>query len=248
MKYPVGKVVGIRIYRNDVQVIRQGNAPPHVDTLRGEITCFSKKSRLRLAFVASNTPIRFLTMVTLTYPERFPNDGRKVKRDLKAFLEFLRRDIGKPNYLWFLEFQKRGAPHIHILLDWPLPRARANKKAFRDRVAMTWYRLAATKDPKHLAAGTRVEAIRKPDGGARYCVKYCLKMRQKAVPEGYRNVGRFWGCRTNVLPEPESIHRCTEDDIRAVLDGWEYAPPEDKVLYKTLFNQAETFREWLGSI
>jgi len=262
--HPIPPIKGVKVYRQDVVVIREaGYGSPDPPT-RGEILEFSKKSRKRLAFVACNTDVVFKTMITLTYPAEFPSDGKTVKNNLRAFLEWLTRDLGaRPSYLWFLEFQKRGAPHFHLLIDWELPviwreetvnidghtitRKRPSQdhrdqvKWFRHRVSATWYRIVGSGDYKHLQAGTRTERIRKPDGAKRYATKYAYKMRQKAVPPEYRNVGRFWGCSKDVLPVPRQEHRCTEDDVRGTLEGWQYAPKADRPVYQVLYGVADRF-------
>lgn len=242
MTYTIPPIVGVKVYKNDVVIVRGPGGTPAAHPPRGTITEFSFRSRQRLAFVACNTLVVFKTMLTLTYPADFPSDGVAVKANLRAFLEWLRRDTGlKFSYLWFLEFQKRGAPHYHILLDWTLPGTRAEVKAFRFRVAATWYRIANTGDARHLAAGTRTEAVRKPDGAARYAVKHALKMRQKQVPKAYQDVGRFWGCSRDVVPAPVQTHRVTEDDVRAALEGWAYSPHEKCPVYKMLYGVAGRF-------
>lgn len=242
MRYPIPPIVGVQVYRRDVVIVRrQGKGQPEKPD-RGSITEFSKRSRQRLAFVACNTDIVFKTMITLTYPGEYSQDGERVKADLHAFLEWMRRELkATPGYLWFLEFQARGAPHYHVLIDWAMPRSRVEVKAFRFRLAAAWYRIVGSGDPRHLAAGTRVERVRKPDGAARYAVKYALKMRQKQVPEPYQNVGRFWGCSRDVVPSPVQSHRVTEDDVRGALEGWPYAPGQDRPVYRVLYGVSDRF-------
>jgi hypothetical protein len=240
-----GAVRAIRIYKNDVIVVREGTAPNVKDRTRGVIKEFSAKSRRRLAFTASNTSVQFVTMITLTYPRQFPTDGRKVKQDLYKFLRWLKRDLGKLSVLWFLEFQRRGAPHIHIYHDKRLPRNRQERSGMRFRVSAAWYQIVGSDDERHLRAGTRVESFRSKDGAARYCVKYAMKMEQKIVPPDYRNVGRFWGCTRDVPPRACIEVQACEDDIRAVLEGWEYAPGEDRPVYRILYNQSDRFRSYL---
>lgn len=234
--YYYGPIVQVVLYENDLVVKRQGVAPQTKGETRKDITTFSKESRKRLAFVASNTSVAFTTMITLTYPKDFPSDGKKVRRDRKAFLDWLRRDQGGLEYLWFLEFQKRGAPHLHFLTSQLWPRTRTAEKALRFRVATTWYRIVGSKDRKHLAAGTRTERLRSARGGAFYAVKYAMKMRQKVVPKDYVNCGRFWGHSKKVKPEKQGTMQCTEDDIRGLLEGWDYAPKDTQHVYRVLYN------------
>lgn len=243
----IGDVVGIRIYDNDVVVVRQGGNANVPETERGTIMEFSKASRQRLAFVCSNTPVVFKLMITLTYPKDFPSDGKTVKGHLNSFLTWVRRDMGNPSYLWFLEFQRRGAPHYHLLLDPPPTTLRTDVLGhLRFRVSANWYRIVGSGDSKHLAAGTRVEKIRKVDGARFYGVKYAQKMRQKTVPEDYRNVGRFWGCSRDVPPKVPDVIPCTEDDVRGVIESWRYAPSEERPVFRVLYNQSGRFCDWLS--
>jgi hypothetical protein len=240
-----GPIVGVDIYRTDVVVRRRGFSKDAPEGTRGKVTEFSAKSRKRLAFVASNTAVRFRTMVTLTYPGEWSTDGRRVKKDLRRFLSFMQRISCRCSYLWFLEFQARGAPHIHILTDYPLPGKRVAIKSYRLHIARRWYEIVGSGDSRHLRAGTRVERLRVKDGGARYAVKYAYKMKQKLVPEGYQECGRFWGHTRDVAPKPRRSVRCTEDDVRGVLEGWEYKPGEETPVWRVLYNQAPHFQEYL---
>jgi hypothetical protein len=123
-----------------------------------------------------------------------------------------------------------------------MPASFARVRFIRDRVAAAWYRIVDSKDSRHLAAGTRCEAIRKPDGAARYAVKYASKMRQKAVPTDFRNVGRFWGHSKDVTPVARESIQCTEDDVRELLRDWEYAPQPERVIYRILYGQSSRFQ------
>lgn len=206
----------------------------------------SKKSRQRLAFVANNTRVVFATMITLTYPKVYPNNGAKVKRNLNTFLVWCRRRFASPSYIWFLEFQKRGAPHIHILLDTPLPQDKGERIALFKEVSEKWYGIAACGDLLHLTAGTRCERIRKVDGAARYCLKYAYKTEQKCVPQGFRDVGRFWGCSRDVPPKEPRMIPMDDGAVRGVIKDWEYSPDANTLVYQTLFGCADRFRSYSG--
>jgi hypothetical protein len=61
-------------------------------------------------------------MVTLTYPgewERWVPDSRTLVRHREALKERWRRKYGAPVGVWVVEFQKRGAPHLHMYLGLP---------------------------------------------------------------------------------------------------------------------------------
>jgi len=245
MEHYYGQIVGIEIYQNDVVVKRQAlNREPPTHT-RSEVKEFSKASRRRLAFVVSNTSVPLRTLITLTYPAEYPSDGRTVKEHLRSFLTWLQTETGGCEYLWFLEFQERGAPHFHILTDWPLPTNRKNKVLWYAKIAQRWYEIVDSGDFNHRLAGTRTESLRSPRGGAHYAVKYAQKMRQKKVPDGYQGVGRFWGHTRAVKPEVKSSHRCTEDDVRGMLEGWKYEPPDNLPVWRVLYNLASWAEEYI---
>ena len=239
----IGRVVGVKLYATDAVVVREGHRPTTHEQTRGEVTEFTDKSRARLAFVASNTTVTFRTMITLTYPREYPEDGHTVKSHLRQFLQAWRRYTHNASYLWFLEFQSRGAPHFHILTDYPTPSRRADRKSLQRWVSQRWYDICGTGDTRHLAAGTRTERLRSPEGGAHYAVKYAQKMKQKHVPELYRNVGRFWGHTRDVKPKPIFEYECSEEDIREALAGQPYEPPRNRPLWHTLYNKAAIIAE-----
>ena len=240
--HSIPPIESITLYRQDVVVNRKPGHAPGERPTRGEITEFSDTARKRLAFVACNTDVVFKTMVTLTYPQVYPTDGKTVKRHLKAFLEALKRYNQRSySYLWFLEFQKRGAPHIHLLLDVVLPRRKQELGNYRHWVAQTWYRIVDSGDYKHALAGTRTERIRKPDGAKRYATKYAFKMQQKQVPAEMRNIGRFYGYSRDVVPQPRQTIAVTDEQVRAFLSEWPYKPNDDRPVYKVLYNVSNYF-------
>ena len=61
-------------------------------------------------------------MITLTYPgdwQRWVPDAREFVRQREAFKERWRRRYGSPIGVWVTEFQKRGAPHLHMYVGLP---------------------------------------------------------------------------------------------------------------------------------
>jgi hypothetical protein len=161
----------------------------------------------------------------------YPVDGRMVKRSLNAFLVGYRRSFPQ-KYFWFLEFQKRGAPHVHIFSQ-----VRNPSDGHRARAADLWLsaqKLSLIQDRKftRLSDGKELnlpytvyeqhirpkvwESFRSEDGAIRYAAKYALKTYQKEVPKAYRNVGRFWGAsRFTELKQPDYVVvGIKEQDVR----------------------------------
>ena len=239
------RVVAVHIYDRDVRVIREAVNKRNTDSDPfwimdvdgtvitnqslddGKVTEFSRKSRQHLAFVAQNTKAEFDRMITLTYPAVYPMDGKECKAHLNVFLQWLRRrDI--QNYLWFMEFQRRGAPHFHILIE-------GGKFIDRSELADRWYQIVGSDDINHYHAGTRIESGRKKGGLHRYAVKYASKLYQKNVPESFGNVGRLWGCSRNVKPSPNATIKVdSEEGLKSLLREWEHIDKSE--IYSVLFN------------
>lgn len=159
---------------------------------RKAITKWSDKSRRACETHIRNVPAGSIkAFLTLTYPDSFPADGKLVKRHLDNLKKWLaRRGVAG---IWFLEFQRRGAPHYHVFLDRWIPGG-------VEAVAVAWDRIVNSGDPKHLdwhlgklSGRPCLEWMRKPHAASWYASKYATKAEQKQVPENYHNVGRFWG-------------------------------------------------------
>jgi hypothetical protein len=238
-------VVGIEVYRKDVVVIRKGESVksgPH--STRGEIFEMSDDSLRRLAFLANNFDKDFRSMVTLTYPNEFPTDGAIVKAHLGSMLRSLKRRLGEPlTYVWFLEFQKRGAPHVHILLTVGLTNEEA--PILRSWLSQRWYKIVRSGDENHLLAGTNWQNTRQAEGLRHYVVKYAFKTYQKEVPEGFRHVGRFWGASRDVQVEPILIEMTDEERIRGCLVSWPYNGSLEAKIPRVLYNAASY---WMGAV
>ena len=182
------------------------------------VTHWSAKSRTNMTralseldydplFASGQTPC----MMTATYPgewESVAPSGKAVKRHVRILMLRWKRRWGKtPPYLWKLEFQRRGAPHLHFFLCLP---EKASPGEFRDWLSSTWADVVAHDDPeqrrRHALAGTGIdfkEGIRARDpkrlavyftkhGGAAGGKEY-----QHQVPPLWwtaaNGPGRFWG-------------------------------------------------------
>lgn len=211
---------------------REGEFPADPKPSR-EIIGWSRKSRANMVRTLCELdyepfftdPSRPLAMLTLTYPgdwETVAPDGKAVKRHLAAFRRRYERAWGEPLIaVWKLEFQRRGAPHFHILMRPPqgqaaIPGARARSDArvgagldFRRWLSEVWADIVGHPDPeerrRHRLAGTGIdwnEGLRATDPRrvAVYFTKhgsFAAKEYQHCVPEAWREPGRgpgrFWG-------------------------------------------------------
>jgi hypothetical protein len=226
---------------------------------RGKIMAFSKRSLANLIFTINATDTEFHSMITLTYPMDFPANGATVKEDLRIYLQWLKRRFDTKT-LWFLEFQTRGAPHFHILLETreiaPKMRIDAGMQWVSRIIEANWFTACfrnyeAGCEVEFDYQGYKTEVIKiakvqlhekfwelekKQNGMRNYASKYASKMYQKKVPELYTEVGKFWGCGKEVRPKPEITFDTCEDDIRNLLENSDHKAKEWEVLPKLLFN------------
>lgn len=167
---------------------------------RGKISEFSAGSSKRLKEYLRTCESDYHTLLTLTYPAGEGYSGERAKRDLKVFVQRIRRNKGTVvngllplSIFWFMEFQGRGSIHFHCFLNARIPKSEVSKM---------WYEVCGTDDARHLASGTKIEAFRAGRKGAlSYAAKYAAKHEQKAPPKSFGWVGRFWGvfgCRSRV--------------------------------------------------
>jgi hypothetical protein len=186
---------------------------------RGAVTYWSAKSRARMCRTLASLdygPIvdhgALPAMVTLTYPgdwETVAADGATVKRHFDAFRKRFERWSGQSAaWVWKLEFQRRGAPHLHLWLAVP----DSDVTAFRSWLGAAWADIVAHPDSeerrRHALAGTAVDVLTGLRGSdpkrlAIYFTKHNSpnslrdKEYQHVVPQSWRQrgrgPGRWWG-------------------------------------------------------
>ena len=61
------------------------------------------------------------------------------------------------------------------------------------------YKIVGSGDERHLRAGTGIAAIKSRGHLNGYLCAYIRKLDQKIPPEGFEDVGRFWGSSRNLL-------------------------------------------------
>jgi len=188
----------------------------------GVITEWSRKSRSAMCRTFAEldyTPLvesgRVPAMVTLTYPgdwEVVAPGGASVKRHMVLWRKRFQREYGEPvRYIWKLEFQRRGAPHIHLWMAPPMSPGRSGG-TFAQWLSDAWAQVVDHPDPvqkaRHRLAGTAIDVRNglracDPKRLAIYFTKHSSpnldgdKEYQHIVPELWRQPGRgpgrFWG-------------------------------------------------------
>jgi len=159
--------------------------------VRGVVKGFSRPSRLRLTrrfgmIRRDVVPV----LITMTYPGEYSDEAETWKRDLENFFRRVAREYPQASCFWKLEFQKRGAPHFHLLV-WGIP---PNAQA-RAWVSKVWFEVVGSGDERHLRAGTQIQRVENWRQASSYCAKYLGKTDEEEHPR----VGRVWGIRKRAL-------------------------------------------------
>lgn len=190
---------------------------------------FSRRSRRALLLSLNSidqrrAPADLWAFVTLTY-HRADVSPRECKSHLKRFNDRLRRAWGDLAFFWKLEPQKRGTPHLHLLVYVP---AGLDHERIRQSIARHWHAVADPDSAEHLRVmefvGRSQSAKRRefyqPLGSwsqvSGYAAKYCGKPVDHR--EDWAFPGRFWGI-VNRHALPRSIVRVEVSEAAAVWVG-----------------------------
>ena len=223
--YPIVKV---RFHLNGLEIVRA--SLPDTRRSRGKreyIEKLSESSLSKLAFSAQNSRVVFRSMLCLSCGLIYPKNGLIFKMALNRVLSAMRYKFTPFDYLWFLEFQKRGAPHVHILTSVKSP-TESDRKWLAERwagslldhaVLLRSYETdelgqARNKMVRQHRRAKTWEKIRESGGAKRYVTKYATKTEQKSVPPSFANVGRFWSMSRDASPKSTSANLTTEEEVR----------------------------------
>ena len=228
---------------------------PDPPTPRTAINSWSRKSRanmVRRLCELDYTPLydggRLPAMVTLTYPGDWLTvapTGGYVKRHMKALRKRYQRAWGEDwSAVWKLEFQRRGAPHVHLLCTPPHGHAQTTGQTFAVWLSAAWAAVVNHPDPeqrrRHERAGTGLdyaEGLRATDPRrvAAYFTKHGLmasKEYQHHVPaewsEPGTGPGRFWGV-WNLQRATRTVQVTPADGIRAGRTARRWARAQGRV-------------------
>lgn len=197
-----GRVVDCRPVLTDLKAVGGG--------IRADIKCWSAGSRRRLLYRMASLDFRRLSrtwggrfaFVTLTW--RDDPGPVEVARQRNHFLQRLGDRLGARRWVWKLEFQRRGAPHLHLLVWVPSE----SDEALADLRRWTW---DAWDDVTggHLLWAGRTFPVPVGRGLNRVGVDWCRakdvaryiafdltkskKGYQFKVPESWVQTGRWWG-------------------------------------------------------
>jgi len=199
---------------------RTGVSGTRVKGNRKAITKFSDSSRrnLRARFLSTDFSAMIgrgsvIGMVTLTYPgdwEIVASSRQHVQAHFTALMRKFERDFGYHlAFMWKLEFQRRGAPHYHILMALPDQKSKSGQ-TFHRWLAESWAGIVNHPNfdqyANHFLAGIGIDVygngvntldLRK--AASYFCAHSLYKGKkeyQHEVPALWqqpgKSVGRFW--------------------------------------------------------
>lgn len=186
----------IRLYRDLVTVSELPGGKQSGGGKRGEISVFSSGSRFRLFRLLHTLEFKTITFCTLTYPAEFPTDYKIYKAHLREWKRRYERKYGAVRAVWRLEFQKRGAPHFHLLLL---------DAKFTPALELSemWAKIVHSCDDTHRKIGVDIKLCTKGTEAAlvaSYIAKYVAKIDNSKQSEQKEPVGRWWG-KWNIFEE-----------------------------------------------
>lgn len=217
IKHPTGNgeiscrdwLLTARRWRDGISVGRLPFVEPE-RTTRGMVREFSQGSRVRMVRFLRESEATYRYMGTLTVGSEFSRDPADFRACVDRFLVAAMRQLKREHVsrgesedeasiFWWVEFQSRGAPHLHFYYTCFMP-----WKHLADRwgALCERFNLCAEHEIGQLwRTSTKFEKIR---GGFRgyvaYARKYAYKSEQKHEVEGVLEGGwrgRYWGVRGN---------------------------------------------------
>lgn len=196
----------------------------------------SAKSRQNCAFQLGNAETDWLAMVTLTYRTN-PSSYEEVAGHRVRWFDSMRKEWGRFDYAWFLEFTERGVAHYHVFvgsggdLGDAIRRERTRTVTRKGNpVAILrgdvdasavhhWRRITSDGSDEWDAfqTGGIVERMRTPDAAGRYAAKEAGKRVQKIAPWP---VKQWWNMSREIRPVSRGRVAITvRDYIAAFPDG-----------------------------
>jgi hypothetical protein len=209
--------VTIKVFWNEIQFLFPKNsnrkAPKPPKRKKGDITQFSRKSRLRLLRLFNRLQLVCLgdpIFITLTArPECFevrrnwlPEDYRDVPHNYifrKEFLPMLKEFIPEPAYIWKMEPHKSGQAHYHLMV-WSWKKSRKlGSQYYARKIRRLWRNCIDDHSRSAELYSCKIKKINSEKAAFNYMSEYIMK----EEPQNTANFpGRRWGRSKNLPISP----------------------------------------------
>ena len=200
---------------------------------RAEITSFSRASRRRMLLTLNSVNISkypdLPLFLTLTYPANYPTDPAVYKRHLDNFFKRFSRRYPYSAAIWRLEFQRRGAPHYHMLIFVDHRDYHNNMQQSLELWAVdAWREVINTNCAMHKIYGVDVAQLNDYKAVVSYCSKYMAKPADSPDDNDYAlAVGRYWGVHNREYLIIDMVRVVISDDefyrLRRLLRRYQHA-------------------------
>lgn len=145
--------------------------------------------------------------ITLTYHEEWGEHFSAWKRDIDVIIKRMKREFPTIGGVWKLEFQRRGAPHFHLIV---CAEEFKTRELLMNWFTQAWGEIAHENSVYKGEYATRVDYINGHRHAMHYAAKYMSKETPQAVDEetgeilGDIATGRCWAFFGNVDRTPVS--------------------------------------------
>jgi hypothetical protein len=177
---------------------------------RGVVCHFSSKSARRLKFKLSQMDMlsyKTKLFCTFTFRDVYPIDYYSLHSYLLILLKRIERIVPDSCIVWRIEYQKRMAPHFHLMVFTTHPFNTWKKNNLAKRIKDSWGSLTQYINKYSYTVGSDIVEIKGIDNLFFYISKYCSKPSDVNLKN---EIGRYWGIRGNMKVLSEKEFECSE--------------------------------------
>ena len=192
--------------------------PGNCKNVTRKIKTFSENSRRNLS--KHLCKIRFdyykeRWFVTLTFHNQIPNSQIALKKIIDKFNKRINRRNLFIDFVWKLEYQKRGAPHLHYLLLFPGRVSYNERTHLAGSIRNAWIECVGDNDELFKRLSVDIRQVGNNNKTVSYLMKYLDKLDDE---EHEHNLGRFWAVSSGLVQDPLRIIKCDENFYQKIRD------------------------------
>jgi len=213
----------IIVYNNLIKIEskhKNPSNPGNCKNIERKIKTFSENSRRNLS--KHLCKIRFDSynerwFVTLTFHNEIPNSQSTMKKIIDKFNKRLHRVNFFLDYVWKLEYQKRGAPHLHYLLLFPKRLSYKSRTQLASIIQRAWIECVGDNDELFKRLSVNIRQVGNNNKTVNYLMKYIDKLDDETHEH---NLGRFWAISKGLIQNPLRVINCDEhffENFRQIL-------------------------------
>lgn len=241
MNHKLTHYQGVMEVKLNHEIDKNKDLPKKETKKRGNAT-FSRKSRRKLFnYILKLENRAGFQFVTLTYPTHYEENYETWKKHLHQLYSSLRYHYPEMGFLWKLEFQKRGAPHFHLLMFVPTT---PPKTEFRELIRSSWYRIVGQKSKSFRYYGTDVKEVKDIKSSGFYLAMYQCKDQYTRTDI---KTGRMWGIygRSKMPMSEQGTEQLTETNyklLKRICRKWVAKQPNSRGYAIYLKNRVGSFQ------